>query len=73
MSDLITLSVQQARELIFKALTGVGTAPRNANYFTEAILDTELSGLDGHGFHWLPYYCLHVKSGKIDGKARPKI
>jgi len=73
MSDLMTLSVKEARSLIYKALTGVGTAPRNAHYFSEAILDTELSGLEGHGFHWLPYYCLHVKSGKIDGKARPKV
>jgi (2R)-3-sulfolactate dehydrogenase (NADP+) len=73
MTDLMTLSVKEARSLIYKALTGVGTAPRNAHYFTEAILDTELSGLEGHGFHWLPYYCLHVSSGKIDGKARPKV
>lgn len=65
------LSVGQARKLIFGALTGAGTAPRNAKYFTEAILDTELSGLEGHGFYWLQYYCAHVKSGKVDGKARP--
>ncbi len=67
------LSVAQARRLIFDALTGAGTADRNAGYFTEAILDTELSGLEGHGFYWLQYYCEHVKSGKVDGKARPVV
>ncbi len=67
------LSVAAARRLIFGALTGAGTAPRNATYFTEAILDTELSGLEGHGFYWLQYYCAHVKSGKVDGKAKPSV
>jgi (2R)-3-sulfolactate dehydrogenase (NADP+) len=73
MTNQIRLTVRQARQLIFGALTGAGTAERNARYFTEAILDTELSGLDGHGFYWLQFYCEHVKNGKVDGKARPKV
>lgn len=72
-SEQIRLTPKAARKLIFEALTGAGTAPTNATYFTEAILDTELSGLDGHGFYWLQYYCEHVKSGKVDGKARPSV
>jgi (2R)-3-sulfolactate dehydrogenase (NADP+) len=71
--DEIRLSPGAARKLIFAALTGAGTAPANAGYFTEAILDTELSGLEGHGFYWLQYYCEHVKTGKVDGHARPKV
>ena len=69
----IRLSPKAARALIFDALTGAGTTPANAGYFTEAILVTELSGLEGHGFYWLQYYCEHVKSGKVDGKAKPKV
>ena len=71
--DQIKLSPKAARQLIFAALTGAGTAARNAGYFTEAILDTELSGLSGHGFYWLQYYCEHVKSGKVDGNAKPQV
>jgi (2R)-3-sulfolactate dehydrogenase (NADP+) len=71
--DDIRLTPRSARTLIFSALTGAGTAPANATYLTEAILDTELSGLEGHGFHWLLYYCEHVRSGKVDGNARPKV
>lgn len=67
------LSAGRARRLIFDALTGARTSPANARYFTEAILDTELSGLEGHGFYWLQYYCEHVKSGKVDGKAKPVV
>lgn len=71
--DLLRLSPKGARKLIHDALTGAGTAPRNASYFTEAILDTELSGLEGHGFYWLQYYCEHLLSGKVDGKVRAKV
>ena len=72
-ADRVRLSPAAARKLIFSALTGAGTSPDNARYFTEAILDTELSGMEGHGFYWLQYYCEHVKSGKVNGKAKPKI
>jgi (2R)-3-sulfolactate dehydrogenase (NADP+) len=73
MTGTIKLTPKAARKLIFDALTGAGTAPRNAEYFTDAILDTELSGLEGHGFYWLQFYCEHVQSGKVDGKAKPKV
>ncbi len=69
----VLLSPKDARALIWNALTGSGTAPENAGYFTDAILDTELSGLEGHGFYWLQYYCAHLRSGKVDGKAVPQI
>lgn len=72
-TEQIRLKPKAARELIFNALTGAGTAAANATYFTEAILDTELSGLAGHGFYWLQFYCEHVLSGKVDGKAKPKV
>ena len=62
-----------ASDLIFDALVGAGTVVRNARYFADAILDTELSGLEGHGFYWLQYYCEHVQSGKVDGKATPQV
>lgn len=74
MADVETrLTPKEAKTLIFEALTGAGTDLDNARYFTEAILDTELSGLEGHGFYWLQFYCEHLKSGKVDGRARPKI
>lgn len=73
MTEMVTLSPLKARKLIYAALTGAGTAPRNAGYFSDAILDTELSGLAGHGFYWLQFYCEHVRSGKVDGRARPTV
>lgn len=73
MADTIKLKVDVASDLIFDALVGAGTAARNARYLADAILDTELSGLEGHGFYWLQYYCEHVQTGKVDGKANPSV
>lgn len=73
MAEIVTLTPKAAKRLIHDALVGAGTARRNAGYFTEAILDTELSGLEGHGFYWLQYYCDHARSGKVDGKAKPAV
>ena len=69
----VLLSPVDARALIWNALIGSGTSHKNAKYFTEAILDTELSGLEGHGFYWLQFYCAHLNSGKVDGKAVPQV
>ena len=69
MAATVKLTADQASDLIFDALVGAGTVARNARYFADAILDTELSGLEGHGFYWLQYYCEHVETGKVDGKA----
>lgn len=67
------LDIPSARDLIRLALTGSGLAERHAPYFTEAILDTELSGLEGHGFYWLDYYCQHLRSGKVNGTVEPEV
>lgn len=72
-STQLRLTPRSARDLIFEALTGAGTHARNAGYFADAILDTELSGLEGHGFYWLQYYCEHAQSGKVDGRATPLV
>jgi len=44
----VLLSPQDARALIWNALTGSGTAPENAGYFTDATL------LSRNRQHWLP-------------------
>src|SRR5690349_22836163 len=72
-TNQVRLAPKAARKLIFEALTGAGTLPKNAGYFADAILDTELSGLEGHGFYWLQYYCEHARSGKVDGIAVPTV
>lgn len=73
MSETVTLTPENARDLIHGALTGAGLAADKADYFTDSILETELWGLDGHGFFWLEFYCQHLLSGKVDGRADPSV
>jgi (2R)-3-sulfolactate dehydrogenase (NADP+) len=70
---VIKLGVTEARTLIEGALVGAGAGAERIGYFADAILDTELSGLEGHGFYWLQYYCAHLRSGKVDGAAEPRV
>ena len=69
----VLLSVGNAHALILNAPTVSGTSSENAGYFTEVILDTELSGLEGYGFYWLPYSCANLHSGKVESKAVPHV
>ena len=69
----MVLTIEQAWEVIHGALVGSGTLPENTSYLTDAILDTELSGLEGHGFYWLQYYCSHLLTGKVNGRPKPRI
>ncbi len=72
MADVV-LTPKQARKLVMEALQGAGARKENVEFLADGIIDTELSGLAGHGFYWLQYYCSHVKSGKVDGKAKPVV
>ena len=64
MENTITLNIADAHALIMNALVGSGTSPENAGYFTDAILDTELSGLEGTdstGCNTIALICVVVK------------
>jgi (2R)-3-sulfolactate dehydrogenase (NADP+) len=69
----VVLKPKAARKLVLDALVGAGARRGNVEFLADAIIDTELSGLAGHGFYWLQFYCAHLESGKVDGKARPVI
>jgi (2R)-3-sulfolactate dehydrogenase (NADP+) len=66
----VVLTPKQARKLVMDALVGAGASKDNVGFLADGIIDTELSGLAGHGFYRLQFYCSHVKSGKVDGKAK---
>src|SRR5262245_13366193 len=72
MSDIV-LKPKAARKLVIDALVGAGARRDNVEFLADGIIDTELSGLAGHGFYWLQFYCSHLESGKVDGRARPDI
>ena len=72
MSEIV-LKPKAARKLVLDALVGAGARRDNAAFLADGIIDTELSGLAGHGFYWLQFYCAHLESGKVDGRVTPLI
>ena len=65
MSEIV-LKPKAARKLVLDALVGAGARRDNVEFLADGIIDTELSGLAGHGFYWLQFYCAHLESGKVD-------
>ena len=69
----VTLGIENARRLALRALVRSGAARANVRYLADAVIDSELVGMPGHGFFWLPVYCSHLRCGKVDGAIKPVV
>lgn len=65
------LSLVEAEELAFGALVAAGTLEENARPVAKALIAAEASGQPGHGLSRIPSYTEQVRTGKVDGAARP--
>jgi len=70
-SETITLS--EAEHLSRRALMAGGTSEENAKIVAAALVAAEADGQKGHGLSRVASYAAQVKSGKVDGKATPKV
>jgi (2R)-3-sulfolactate dehydrogenase (NADP+) len=70
---MITLSSADAQELATRALVACGTSAVNANSTAHALVAAEIDGQSGHGLSRVPAYAAQVRSGKINGHARPTL
>jgi (2R)-3-sulfolactate dehydrogenase (NADP+) len=66
-----TLPLSAAIEHVAALFTTAGVAPDNARSVAAALVAAEADGLKGHGLSRIPTYLTLVKSGKVDGQARP--
>lgn len=73
MIETQTLSLDEIEDLSFRALCAVGTSESNARPLAVATAATEADGVASHGLAYIPIYCEHVKCGKVDGQAVPRI
>ncbi|MEJ8476141.1 Ldh family oxidoreductase [Roseibium algae] len=69
----VTISLSQAYDLIFTALTVNGASAENAAFVAKALLQAESSGQPGHGLSRVPSYVAQVRSGKVDGLVTPTL
>jgi (2R)-3-sulfolactate dehydrogenase (NADP+) len=71
MADASRLTVAEIEALALKALVAAGTTEANGAPLAHAVAAAERDGIASHGLAYVPTYCLHVRCGKVDGKATP--
>ena len=67
------LSVNELTQIAAAALKKAGASKATADATAAALVAAETEGLTGHGLSRVPLYCQHLREGRADGKARPKI
>ncbi len=70
---MITIPVDQLRELGVKLFTAQGTSVGRAEYLIDSLVEANLTGHDSHGAHYYFRYSDRIKNGHIDIKAVPEI
>ena len=66
-------SVGELTQIATAALRKAGASKAMADATAGALVATETEGLTGHGLSRVPLYCQHLREGRADGKAKPKI
>ena len=69
----VHLSLDEGHDLSMKCLLANGCDEANAKAATDRMMQAERDRCPSHGLFRLPWYAKGVKSGRANGKARPKI
>ena len=73
MSVTVCISVEDATDLIRRALMQTGVREEAAQSVAVALVSAEAEGQVGHGFSRLADYAAQVKTGKVQGDALPVV
>jgi (2R)-3-sulfolactate dehydrogenase (NADP+) len=69
----VKLLVDELTQLAARALKRAGASRAIAQATAAALVAAESEGLAGHGLSRVAQYCGHLRQGRADGKARPKV
>lgn len=69
----VNLTLKEAYDLAKQCLLANGCDEQNATAITDRIVQAEADRCHSHGLYRLPWYCQALKSGRANGKARPKV
>jgi delta1-piperideine-2-carboxylate reductase len=69
----ISISLDEIYDLAKKILLFNGCDEENASILSDTIMRAERDGSLSHGLFRLPAYVASLKSGKVNGKARPEV
>jgi len=67
------LTIQELTELVTRALKRAGASKSMAQSTAGALVAAEAEGLSGHGLSRVALYAQHLREGRADGKAKPKV
>lgn len=67
------LTLEAVETLAYACLTESGASPTQAGAVARSIRDAEAEGTRGIGLGYLPWYCGHLRVGKIAGHAVPAL
>ena len=67
------LSLDDVHDLSMRALMASGADEENAKAVTHFMWAAERDSCHSHGLFRLPGYCASLRSGKVNGKAQPKV
>ena len=70
---MIVKSPLELHTIVVKILVAAGTAPKNASRVADALVASNLCGVDTHGVFHLLSYIEQIKDGLLDAIASPKI
>jgi (2R)-3-sulfolactate dehydrogenase (NADP+) len=65
--------INEATQIATSALKKAGAAKAMADATASALVAAEMEGLAGHGLSRVPLYCQHLREGRADGRAKPKV
>lgn len=65
--------VDELAQLAARALKRAGASTAAAQATAQALVAAELEGLSGHGLSRVALYAQHLREGRVDGKAKPRI
>ncbi len=67
------LTLDQARQLATQALQNAGATPAMAASTANALVAAEAQGLASHGLSRVPQYATHLRLGRVNGQAVPRL
>lgn len=73
MSDTVSLSLDEVHALSLKSLLAHGCDQENALAIADQTRQAEADLCQTHGLFRIPWYVNGLKSGRVDGKARPHV
>jgi len=68
-----TLTLDALNDLAARALKRAGASKTMATATAQALVAAEAEGLSGHGLSRVALYAQHLREGRADGKAKPKL